>query len=134
LANHFINLQCAAKVICRSRCHALERKEQVCQIGAVKEAEARQDASDHLNSITEAGTQLKLMRRMQLMGGRFRNLMPSSLLSPGACAVESLPAPGSEYASQMAKGELKRLFHRYAGGSSSVPYIASGIKLEGEVI
>ncbi|EIE18854.1 hypothetical protein COCSUDRAFT_59782 [Coccomyxa subellipsoidea C-169] len=48
----------------------------------------------------------------KLMGGRFRNLMPSSLLRPGACAVESLPAPGSEYASQMAKGELKRLFHR----------------------
>lgn len=51
---------------------------------------------------------------MQLMGGRFRNLMPSSLLHPGACAVESLPAPGSEYASQMAKGELRRLFKRCA--------------------
>ncbi len=51
---------------------------------------------------------------MQLMGGRFRNLMPSSLLHAGACAVESLPAPGSEYASQMAKGELRRLFLRYA--------------------
>ncbi|BDA44783.1 hypothetical protein COCOBI_06-2610 [Coccomyxa sp. Obi] len=48
----------------------------------------------------------------KLMGGRFRNLMPSSLLHPGACAVESLPAPGSEYASQMAKGELRRLFKR----------------------
>jgi hypothetical protein len=48
------------------------------------------------------------------MGGRFRNLMPSNLLHPGACAVESLPAPGSEYASQMAKGELRRLFKRSA--------------------
>lgn len=38
--------------------------------------------------------------------------MPSSLLHPGACAVESLPAPGNEYASQMAKGELRRLFKR----------------------
>ncbi len=51
---------------------------------------------------------------VQLMGGRFRNLMPSNLLHPGACAVESLPAPGNEYASQMAKGELRRLFKRCA--------------------
>jgi hypothetical protein len=54
---------------------------------------------------------------MQLMGGRFRNLMPSDLVKPGACTVESLPAPGNEYASQMAKGELRRLFHRYADAS-----------------
>lgn len=38
--------------------------------------------------------------------------MPSNLVFPGACAIESLPAPGSEYASQAAKGELRRLFAR----------------------
>ena len=50
------------------------------------------------------------------MGGRFRALMPSNLLHPGACAVESLPAPGNEYASHMAKGELRRLFKRCVAG------------------
>ena len=49
---------------------------------------------------------------LQMMGGRFRSVMPSDLVFPGACAVESLPAPGSEYASQAAKGELRRLFAR----------------------
>ena len=47
-----------------------------------------------------------------MMGGRFRSVMPSNLVYPGACAIESLPAPGSEYASQAAKGELRRLFAR----------------------
>ena len=47
-----------------------------------------------------------------MMGGRFRSVMPSNLVYPGACAIESLPAPGSEYASHAAKGELRRLFAR----------------------
>ena len=47
-----------------------------------------------------------------MMGGRFRSVMPSNLVYPGACAIESLPAPGSEYASQAAKGELRRRFAR----------------------
>lgn len=89
------------------------------------------------------------------MGGRFRSLLPSDLVSlnfrvlpwsrkekncgatggkkserknsfcslstkkkkqkkvkPGACAVESLPAPGSQYASDVSKGELARLMRR----------------------
>lgn len=52
------------------------------------------------------------MSALQMMGGRFRSVMPSNLVYPGACAIESLPAPGSEYASQAAKGELRRLFAR----------------------
>ncbi len=51
---------------------------------------------------------------LQMMGGRFRSVMPSNLVYPGACAIESLPAPGSEYASHAAKGELRRLFARSA--------------------
>ena len=49
---------------------------------------------------------------LQMMGGRFCSVMPSNLVYPGACAIESLPAPGSEYASHAAKGELRRLFAR----------------------
>ena len=33
-------------------------------------------------------------------------------VKPGACAVESLPAPGSQYASDVCKGELARLMRR----------------------
>lgn len=46
------------------------------------------------------------------MGGRYRALLPSDLVRPGACAVESLPAPGSAYAQGTSKGELIRLFRR----------------------
>jgi len=46
------------------------------------------------------------------MGGRYRTLLPSDLVRPGACAVESLPAPGSAYAQGTSKGELVRLFRR----------------------
>jgi len=49
---------------------------------------------------------------LQMMGGRFRSVMPSNLVYPGACAIESLPAPGTQYASEAAKGELRRLFAR----------------------
>ncbi|CAL5230013.1 g13455 [Coccomyxa viridis] len=52
------------------------------------------------------------MSLYKMMGGRFRSVMPSNLVYPGACAIESLPAPGSEYASHAAKGELRRLFAR----------------------
>lgn len=48
------------------------------------------------------------------MGGRYRSLLPSDLVKPGACAVESLPAPGSQYASEVSKGELARLMRRCA--------------------
>ena len=57
------------------------------------------------------------MAALQMMGGRFRSVMPSNLIYPGACAIESLPAPGSEYASQAAKGELRRLFARCSTSS-----------------
>ncbi len=63
---------------------------------------------------------------LQMMGGRFRSVMPSNLIYPGACAIESLPAPGSEYASQAAKGELRRLFAR----CSKVLLKASALALE----
>lgn len=46
------------------------------------------------------------------MGGRYRALLPSDLVRPGACAVESLPAPGANYAQGASKGELIRLFRR----------------------
>ena len=46
------------------------------------------------------------------MGGRYRSLLPSDLVKPGACAVESLPAPGSAYAHGVSKGELARLMRR----------------------
>ena len=60
------------------------------------------------------------MAALQMMGGRFRSVMPSNLIYPGACAIESLPAPGSEYASQAAKGELRRLFARCGEASQGV--------------
>ena len=41
------------------------------------------------------------MAALQMMGGRFRSAMPSNLIYPGACAIEALPAPGSEYASKL---------------------------------
>jgi hypothetical protein len=50
------------------------------------------------------------------MGGRYRALLPSDLVKPGACAVESLPAPGSQYATDVAKGELARLMRRWVAG------------------
>ena len=53
---------------------------------------------------------------VQLMGGRFRSLLPSDLFKAGACARESLPAPrGPDYASQISKEELKRIFRRWVG-------------------
>lgn len=48
----------------------------------------------------------------KLMGGRFRNLMPSDLFKPGSLARGSLPAPGAQYASEMFRDELKILMRR----------------------
>eukprot|EP01026_Neomeris_dumetosa_P060718 TRINITY_DN5726_c0_g2_i1.p1 TRINITY_DN5726_c0_g2~~TRINITY_DN5726_c0_g2_i1.p1 ORF type:complete len:329 (-),score=38.46 TRINITY_DN5726_c0_g2_i1:304-1290(-) len=47
------------------------------------------------------------------VGGRFRNLLPSDVLKPGAMAVESLPAKGKEYVTGTQKQELKRLYKTY---------------------
>ena len=46
------------------------------------------------------------------MGGRFRSLMPSNLLAPGALAFESIPARGDAYAVPGMKRELSRMFRR----------------------
>jgi hypothetical protein len=40
------------------------------------------------------------------------SLFHATQVKPGACAVESLPAPGSQYASDVCKGELARLMRR----------------------
>ena len=45
--------------------------------------------------------------------------MPSDLFAPGAMAVESLPSPGSQYASEVSRGELARLFRRCLASLSS---------------
>lgn len=50
---------------------------------------------------------------MQMMGGRFRSIMPSDLFKPGAMARESLRAPGRDYASTVNREELQRLMRRY---------------------
>lgn len=49
---------------------------------------------------------------MQMMGGRFRSIMPSDLFKPGAMARESLRAPGRDYASTVNREELQRLMRR----------------------
>ncbi len=51
---------------------------------------------------------------LQMMGGRFRSVMPSDLFKPGALARGSLPAAGKEYASDTFRGELKILMRRCA--------------------
>ena len=56
---------------------------------------------------------------VQLMGGRFRALLPSDLFRAGACARESLPAAkGADYANVANKAELKRLMRRCAAHNS----------------
>ena len=49
---------------------------------------------------------------LQLMGGRFRNMMPSDLFHAGAMARESLPAAGREYARDVPRRELLRMLKR----------------------
>ena len=51
---------------------------------------------------------------LQVMGGRFRNVMPSDLFAPGAMATTSLPARGPQYATDATKKKLLELFKRYA--------------------
>jgi hypothetical protein len=46
------------------------------------------------------------------MGGRFRSLMPSNLVAPGALAFESMPARGDAYARPLMRRELSRIFAR----------------------
>lgn len=54
------------------------------------------------------------MADLQVMGGRFRSVMPSDLFKPGAMARESLRAPGRDYASSVNREELQRLMRRWA--------------------
>lgn len=64
---------------------------------------------------------------MQMMGGRFRNVMPSDLFKPGALAHGSLPAAGKEYASDTFRQELKILMRRctwYRSLNTSIAYHA----------
>lgn len=49
---------------------------------------------------------------VQVMGGRFRSVMPSDLSRVGAIARESLPAAGVEYATEANRVELARFFRR----------------------
>ena len=49
---------------------------------------------------------------LQLMGGRFRNMMPSDLFHAGAIARESLPAAGRQYATDVPRRELLRMLKR----------------------
>lgn len=48
-----------------------------------------------------------------MMGGRYRNVMPSDLFKRGALARGSLPAPGKQYASENFREELRILMRRY---------------------
>lgn len=52
----------------------------------------------------------------QVMGGRFRSVMPSNLAKVGAIARESLPAAGVEYASDANRRELLRMYRRWGEG------------------
>lgn len=49
---------------------------------------------------------------LQLIGGRFRNMMPSDLFHAGAMARESLPAAGRGYATDVPRRELLRMLKR----------------------
>ena len=53
------------------------------------------------------------LRVLQMMGGRYRNVMPSDLFKRGALARGSLPAPGKQYASENFRDELRILMRRY---------------------
>ncbi|KAL3159584.1 hypothetical protein ABBQ38_009997 [Trebouxia sp. C0009 RCD-2024] len=48
----------------------------------------------------------------KMMGGRYRNVMPSDLFKRGALARGSLPAPGKRYASENFRDELRILMRR----------------------
>uniref|UniRef100_A0A061S4S6 Uncharacterized protein n=1 Tax=Tetraselmis sp. GSL018 TaxID=582737 RepID=A0A061S4S6_9CHLO len=48
----------------------------------------------------------------KVLGGRFRNVLPSHLARPGAFAFQSILAPGARYCTPAQKNELRRMFHR----------------------
>lgn len=51
----------------------------------------------------------------QLLGGRFRNMLPSDLFMRGSFARQSLPAPGPGYATEATKQKLRDFMRRSAG-------------------
>lgn len=59
---------------------------------------------------------------VQALGGRFRSVLPSDLFAPGAMAVESIPSPGAQYANEVSRGELARLFRRSAASLFSLKW------------
>ena len=80
-------------------------------------SELRLNADGNRKALRLAQKAAKLMPAMhsgvQMMGGRFRSVMPSDLFKPGAMARESLRAPGRDYASTINREELQRLMRRY---------------------
>ena len=48
----------------------------------------------------------------QVLGGRFRSVMPSDLFAPGAMAVMSLPSPGARYAGDASRDKLRQMYQR----------------------
>ena len=49
----------------------------------------------------------------KVLGGTFRNVMPSNVTRPGAHARSSIPARGIKYANDVESGLIKDLFKRY---------------------
>ena len=49
----------------------------------------------------------------KVLGGTFRNVMPSNVTRPGAHARSSIPARGVKYANDVEAGLIKDLFKRY---------------------
>lgn len=49
----------------------------------------------------------------KVLGGQLRNVMPSSVIKPGAHAHSSIPARGVRYANDVESGLIKDLFKRY---------------------
>lgn len=67
------------------------------------------------------------MGLFKLLGGSFRSVLPSDLRFPGALAKESLPARGSDYATDIQRAELRLLHQRHGChhcGSKRGPTIA----------
>lgn len=49
----------------------------------------------------------------KVLGGRYRNVMPSNLIRPGALARSSIPSRGRNYANEVEAGLIKDLYKRY---------------------
>lgn len=67
------------------------------------------------------------MGLFKLLGGSFRSVLPSDLRFPGALAKESLPARGSDYATDIQRAELRLLHQRHGChhcGSKRGPTVA----------